>query len=283
MDRWYLLARQVLAAAWRWRWLLVVSAWSVSLIGWVAASAVPDIYESQARLYVDADAVLTPLLRGIAIDTATANQLEILQKTLLSRPNLNKLIGMTDLNLSVSNPQQREGLVQNLGREIKLTAEGRNLFTVAYRNSNPKLANGVVSGLVNIFMDQANASNRADMENAQRFLNQQIASYEVQLRAAEQRRADFRRKYLDILPLESNGGVSRLDNARIAVRDLEAQLKDALARREALQEEARITPQLLERGTSTGGSLRASQDQLTAAEAKLAELRARFTDHHPDV
>ena len=61
-----------------------------------------------------------------------------------------------------------------------------------------------------------------------------------------------------------------MDNARIAVRDLEAQLKDALARREALQEEARITPQVLERGTSTGGSLPASQDQLTAAEAKLA-------------
>src|SRR5262249_51736249 len=127
MERWYPLIRQVLTATWRWRWLLVLSAWGTSLIGWAAGSTVPDAYESQARLYVDADAVLTPLLRGIAIDTQTANQLEIMQKTLLSRPNLNKLISITDLNLSVSSPQQRDGLVQGLGREVKVTAEGRNL------------------------------------------------------------------------------------------------------------------------------------------------------------
>lgn len=281
MERWYVLARQVLASAWRRRWLLVMAAWAVCLIGWAGASSIPDAYETQARLYVDADAVLTPLLRGLAIDTATANQLEIMQKTLLSRPNLGKLIAATDLNLSVSNPQQRDLLVQSLGREIKISGEGRNLFTVSYRNSNPKLAHDVVAGLVNIFMEEANASNRSDMQNAQKFLNQQIASYEVQLRAAEQRRADFRRKYLDILPLESNGGVSRLDTARVAVRDLEADLRDATAKRDSLQQEARLTPPLLSRDRSGGPS--SYEEQLAAAQAKLAELRAKFTEQHPDV
>src|SRR5207248_1891976 len=138
----------------------------------------------------------------------------------------------------------------------------------------------VVAGLVTIFMEQANASNRADMGNAQKFLNQQITSYEVQLRKAEQRRAEFRRKYLDILPLESNGGVSRLDTARIAVRDLEAQIEDAKARRQALQEEARITPPAIDRAL---GAARSSPDQIAAAEAKLSELKVRFTDQHPDV
>src|ERR1051326_5166358 len=247
MERWYPLIRQVLAAAWRWRWLLVLSAWGISLVGLVAPSGVPDVYESQARLYVDADAVLTPLLRGLAVDTQTANQVEILQKTLLSRPNLNKLVSITDLNLSVSTPQQRDGLVQGLGRAVKLTAEGRNLFTLAYRNSSPKMAHDVVAGLVNIFMDQASASNRSDMENAQKFLNQQIASYELQLRAAEQRRADFRRKYVDILPLESNGGESRLDSARVSVRNLEADVRDAIMRRDALRQEGEKTPPGLSR------------------------------------
>lgn len=280
MEHWYVLSRQLLVAAWRQRWLLVGAAWGVCLIGWAGIYTIPDSYESQARLYVDADAILTPLLRGLAIDTATANQLEIMQKTLLSRPNLDKLIAATDLNLSVTNPQQREQLIQRLGHDIKVTAEGRNLFTVAYRNASPRIAHDVIAALVNVFMDQANASNRADMDNAQKFLNQQIASYEVQLRAAENRRADFRQKYLDILPLESNGGVSRLDNARVNVRDLESELKDAIARREALQEEARITPPVISRNIAT---ITSSQEQLAAAEAKLADLRVRFTDQHPDV
>src|SRR5690348_1710999 len=106
MERWYLLVRQASATAWRWRWLLVATAWSVCLAGWAAVATIPDYYASEARLYVDADAVLTPLLRGLAIDTATANQLDVMQKTLLSRPNLEKLIAMTDLELGAKNPEQ---------------------------------------------------------------------------------------------------------------------------------------------------------------------------------
>ena len=242
MERWYFLVRQVLASAWRQRWLLVAAAWAVCLAGWIGVYSIPDSYESSGRLYVDADAILTPLLKGLSIDTATANQLEIMQKTLLSRPNLEKLIAATDLNLAVTTPQQKEQLIMGLGRELKITADGHNLFTVAYRDKDPRLAQQVISGLLNIFMERATASNRSDMENAQKFLNQQIASYETQLRAAEQRRADFRHKYMDILPLESNGGVSRLGSLRVTIRDLEADLKDALAKQAALQQAERTTP-----------------------------------------
>lgn len=285
MENWYFLSRQVLACAWRQRWLLIASAWAVCIVGWTGVYMVPDSYESSGRLYVDADAILTPLLHGLAIDTATANQLDIMQKTLLSRPNLEKLISTTELNLSVNTPQQKEQLVKELGRELSISSEGRNLFVVTYRDKDPRRARDVVAGLINIFMERATSSNRSDMENAQKFLNQQIASYEAQLRAAEQRRAEFRRKYIDILPLESNGGVSRLDSARVSVRSLDADLQDAFAKRTALQEEARLTPQVLPVGTVSGGvfGTPSGPDPLAAAEAKLAELRSRYTDRHPDV
>jgi polysaccharide chain length determinant protein (PEP-CTERM system associated) len=278
MERWYFLVRQVLALAWRQRWLLVAAAWAVCIAGWIGVYTIPDSYESSGRLYVDTDAILTPLLHGLAIDT-TANQLEIMQKTLLSRANLEKLIAATDLNLAVTNPQQKEQLVARLGHDLKITADGRNFFTVAYRDRDPRIAQEVVAGILNIFMERATASNRSDMENAQKFLNQQIASYEKQLRAAEQRRADFRHKYMDILPLESNGGVSRLGSLRVTIRDLEADLKDALAKQAALQQAERTTPP-----TFAAGARPSDQNaSLAAAEAKLTELRSRLTDQHPDV
>jgi polysaccharide chain length determinant protein (PEP-CTERM system associated) len=282
MELWYLVARKALAAAWLRRWLVVATAWGVCVLGWVGVFFVPETYESQARLYVDADAVLTPLLRGIAIDTTTANQLEILQKTLLSRPNLDKLISITSLNLAVSGPQQRERMVAFLGDGVKLTSEGRNLFTLRFRNVDPQLAHDVVAGLTNIFMEQATAANRTDMLNAQKFLREQIASYEKQLRGAEQRRAEFRAKYLDILPLESNGGVSRLDSARVSVRELEAQQNDAVMKRDALKQEASLTSPVIMYGpgpSAPGGP----NEALANAEFKLAELRTRLTDDNPDV
>jgi len=284
MEGWVHLLRQIAAVTWRRRWLLIAAAWGVCLIGWTAVWLVPSSYESKARLYVDTDAILTPLLRGLAIDSATASQLELMQKTLLSRPNLEKLIATTSLEAGVTTPQAKEALVSRLGQEIKISGEAHDLFTISYRNPNPERARDVVAALVNIFMENATGSDRSEMANAQQFLNQQIASYEGQLRAAEERRADFRRKYLDILPLESNGGISRLDSARAGVRDLEMQLRDATARRTALQQEAQNTPQLLPMGAigSAGGASTAAAE-LATAEAKLAELRTRYTEEHPDV
>src|SRR5215831_18831308 len=127
MDRLYVLARQILAAAWHQRWLLIGSCWAICLLGWAGVYAIPDVYETQARLYVDADAVLTPLLRGLAIDTATANQLDIMQKTLLSRPNMAKLISVTDLNNTATSAEQKERMIERLAHAIKVSAEARNL------------------------------------------------------------------------------------------------------------------------------------------------------------
>jgi polysaccharide chain length determinant protein (PEP-CTERM system associated) len=282
MQLWYLVVRKAFAAAWRRRWLAVATAWLVCLLGWAAVFLIPQTYESQARLYVDTDAVLTPLLTGLAIDTTTASQLEIMQKTLLSRPNLDKLINSTSLNLNATTPAARQFLIAELGQQTKLGSEAKNLFTVTYRNTDPQLAHDVVAGLINIFLDVATSSNRADMVNARKFLQEQIASYEKQLRAAERRRADFREKYLDILQLESGG--SRLDNARVAVRDLKAQSNDAVSKRDALKQEVSTTPQALDfGGRSVTGAPISQNDQLSVAQAKLVELRTRLTDENPDV
>src|SRR5947207_10087229 len=184
MENLQVLVRQVLASAWRKRWMLVATAWAVCLVGWASVSTLPDTYESHARIYVDADAILNPLLRGLAIDSAMANQLDMMQRTLLSRPNLDKLINMTDLNISAIEPQQREKLIERLGREIKVSSEGRNLFTVTYRNANPQLARDVRAGVVTIFMEQPNGSNRRDRGDGQEVRNEQSTSRALHLQTA---------------------------------------------------------------------------------------------------
>ena len=57
MENLQVLVRQVLASAWRKRWMLVATAWAVCLVGWASVSTLPDTYESHARIYVDADAI----------------------------------------------------------------------------------------------------------------------------------------------------------------------------------------------------------------------------------
>ena len=275
---------QHLISAWRRRWYGVAAAWIICGVGWASIYAMPNQFESNARLYVDADAVLTPLLKGLVADSAPVSQLDVLQRTLLSGPNLEKLIGKTDLDLSIIRPGDRESLVQRLQANIKVVSQTRNLFTISYRNPNPKLAYDVVRTLLTIFIESATGGNRNDMDNARRFLEHQISSYEQQLRAAERRRADFRSKYMDILPPDGGGGgTTAVEAARSNARQIEGQFIDSKMKRDALKQELANTPQLLvvEHGSAGGGG--GGQSRLAQAVQELNDLRLRLTDAHPDV
>jgi polysaccharide chain length determinant protein (PEP-CTERM system associated) len=265
----------------------VIVAWLVCGIGWVAVYMIPNQFESGARLYVDADAVLTPLLRGIAADSAPTTQLEILQRTLLSRPNLEKLISKTDLDLTLNSPSDRERLLSRLATDIKVTPQTKNLFTIYYRDKSPKLAHDVVQTLLTIFVESATGGSRSDMENARRFLERQIQSYEQQLRAAEKRRADFRARYLEILPADNNPNVPALEGARSTAQQLEGKLQDALIARDALKQEVENTPPMLvvESGGPNGTTVNGApvKTRLQEAQDQLRMLLLKDTDQHPDV
>ena len=140
-----------LHAAWRRRWMGVTVAWMVCGAGWVLVYAIPDQFESSARMFVDADAVLTPLLRGLAADLSPTTQLEILQRTLLSRPNMEKLVSKTDLELTLNSPSDRERLLTRLAAEVKVVPQTKNLFTITYRDKSATLAHDVVKSSPDYF------------------------------------------------------------------------------------------------------------------------------------
>lgn len=283
MDLATLMLSKYLRAAWRRRWLGVITAWLVCGMGWVGVYMIRNQYESGARMFVDADAILTPLLRGLAVDSAPATQLEILQRTLLSRPNLEKLISKTDLDMALYDPSDRERLLSRLSVEIKVTPQTRNLFTITYRDRSPKLAHDVVQTLLTIFVESATGGSRTDMENARRFLERQIQSYEQQLRAAEKRRADFRGRYMEILPADNNPNVPALEGARGQAQQLEGKLQDAVISRDAMKQEVENTPPMLvvEAGGLSG--VPQMRSRMQEAEDQLRNLLLKDTDQHPDV
>jgi polysaccharide chain length determinant protein (PEP-CTERM system associated) len=274
--------RRYAVSAWRHRWIAVALAWVICIGGWVEVAAMPNVYEASARLYVDADNVLTPLLKGLALDNSLNNEIDVLQRTLLSRPNLEKLVSKTDLELTVRSPTDLERLVAQLGTEIHIVPQTRNLFTISYRNAQPQLAHDVVNTILNIFIESKSGNDRSDMDNARQFLAQQIAGYEAKLREAETKRAQFRAKYIDLLP--GDGGVTRLDAARENARTLEGQLADAVGRRDRLAQELATTPPTLVVETDAGEAPGvAGGGDLASAQRRLQELLATETDQNPAV
>ncbi|MGH6968915.1 MAG: Wzz/FepE/Etk N-terminal domain-containing protein, partial [Stellaceae bacterium] len=272
---------QYLHAIWRRKWITALTAWAVCVVGWSVVAMLPNRYESYTRIYVDADQLLTPLLRGIAIDVDPAQQLDVLQRTLLSRPNMEELMHMADLDHRVRTQADKDALIQQLMQRIVIQPQTHNLFTISYQDSNATMARNVVQSLLTIFAESTTGTQRTELDNAQRFLNDQLALYEKQLRATEQRRADFRAQHLDVL--NGAASASSIDAMRNQFQQLHDDLQDTTARRDELQHEIDILIPSVGADTATvAASPGAAEQQLAQLERQLAELRTRYTDEYPD-
>jgi len=52
----------ILYGVWRKRIIAISVAWVICVVGWVFVAQVPNKYESEARIHVDAETFLKPLL-----------------------------------------------------------------------------------------------------------------------------------------------------------------------------------------------------------------------------
>ena len=285
----------ILQAMWRRKWLGVGVAWLVCAIGWVGVAFIATKYESSARVYLNADPLLTPLLHGLAADTNPTRQLDFLQRTLLSRQNMEELGRLTDLDAGLNEPAQKDALYKRLASAIDIRPITPNLMAISYRDHDPQLAKNVVQSLLTIFAERTTGSSRTDMDNAQRFLDEEIASYRDKLRAAERRRADLAQQYPDIVSDRSPGAPvaddarSRVEQTRDALARAQGDLDDTLAKREALRKQLASVPPMLSvdrapQVVMAGGKMMSSSDaQLAQLRSNLDTLRLKYTDKHPDV
>jgi uncharacterized protein involved in exopolysaccharide biosynthesis len=93
--------------AWRYRWYGVAAAWLVAIAGWIFVFLMPNRYEASARVYVDTQSVLRPLLAGVAVQPNVDQMVVMMSRTLISRPNVERLIRMSDMDVRVKTPEER--------------------------------------------------------------------------------------------------------------------------------------------------------------------------------
>lgn len=274
----------LLRSVWLRRWYALAVAWLVTLGGWAYVSNIPDKYESSAQIYIDTDTMLKDLLRGVTVSVDVNRQVQVMQKTLFSRPNMERVVRMADLDLNATTESQISGLVGRLQGNVKLSPLAPNLFRLSYEDGNPQVAKRVVQSLLTIFVESNLGRSRQDISQARRFLDEQIRDYERQLAEAEQRRAQFRRENMGLLPGEGNY-YNRMQHERGLVLRLRRELHEAELTRNELYEHLQTVPKYVAiRTAGADGDNYTSLQRVSDLRRRLAEYDANgFTDMHPDV
>ena len=178
------LIRRHLREMWHRRWIGLTTAWVVALVGIAVVYRIPERFEASARVYVDTQTLLKPLLQGLAVQPNVDQQVLMMSRTLLSRPNIERVVRMSDLDIKAVSDKQREDLVEAVTRTVTMTGDVRtNLYQLAYRDPDPERARKVVQSLVTIFVESSIGDKRQDSRAAVRFLDDQIKHYEQSLTA----------------------------------------------------------------------------------------------------
>ncbi|MDB3935109.1 chain length-determining protein [Granulosicoccus sp.] len=269
----------------RFRWTALLAAWVLALGGWYSVYNMPAKYQATARVFVDSNEVLQPLLRGITVQPDVNERVSLMSRTLLNRPNLAKLAQMTELDSAAATDYEKELLIDNLGRQVQLSGvrDNPSLYNLSYTSQDPQVARRVVQALITIFVESTMGDERADSQSAQSFLDQQIKLYETRLAEAEKRLSDFKRDNAGKMPGEAGGYYQRLDSAVALERSAQLELRETQKRRDSLVRQLKSeSPTVL---VSSGAQSAQSQldRQLEQHYAELAALTLRYTDRHPKI
>lgn len=263
---------------WSRRWQGLWAAWLTAAVGLLLVLALTPRYEASASIYVDTQSILRPLMQGMTVQPNADQQVAMLSRMLISRPNVERLLEMVDLGAADDRDARREAQVDTVLRWVQVKSTGRdNLYTLSYRDPDPRRAMRVVDSLVKIFVESSRSVGRGDSAAAKAFLDEQIPLYREKLEAAESRLRDFRLRHADYFGAEGSQPASMESDLAAQLAKVRLELREALRAQEAAKSalhgavmgEVIPTPDL--------------DARIAVQQRSLDTLLQRYADGHPDV
>lgn len=269
------------------RWLALFVAAVVGLICAAGAALIPERFEASASVYVDTQTVLKPMMVGLTYQPDVDQQVRMLAKTLISRPNVERVLEHPELGFKFASPLEREAAINRLTDRIKVVAAGgSNFYSIVYRDSDPVRARQLVDFIVNLFLNSGANEKRKDSKDASRFIDEQIRSNEVKLVDAESRLKDFKVRNFGVSGVSNQDYFARISTLSDEVTKLRNELHAAEQSRDAYRKAlAAEDPQLPAESLPgvTAPSATEVDGRLDAQRKQLDDLLRRFTEDHPDV
>jgi polysaccharide chain length determinant protein (PEP-CTERM system associated) len=236
-------------STWRHRWLALAIACVLAVAGWVLIFMMPDRYEAQASVLVDARTALKPALEGLALQQDVGVELSYVRESLLANPTLLDVAAHVGiLPASNTDPVRAERALGVLRKHITLKMQsaddrpemgfsGGTTYAILYQDTNRPRALEVVTVLLQKLINETLGGKQQGSESAQQFLESQVKDYEKRLRNAEDRLAEFKSRNFGLMPSQQGGYFVELQKETELVEDTKTKVLVAESRRAALEKQ----------------------------------------------
>ncbi len=245
---------------WYFRWTFAITVVTVLCASALYILQMPNVYDAWAQVYVNKDTPLAAATHGVSLAGDHDGAAEVAQRTLLDDANLERVVRQLNPGAASSKTSLTKA-VTHLRSAIHVAPDqGDGFVEFHYGDTDPVRARNVVKLVLETFISTTVDHNRQELDDAGRFLDQQIASYETMLSDSQTKMLNFRAQHPAVANMLANAP---------AVADLgyagdTAEIQPTAAR------PAPAAPS-------------ATAQQVAALQAQLSNLRTQYTDQYPDV
>ena len=277
-------------AVWRRRvWFLVPL-----VLGVVAAVAalqvLPRTYRAVTTVLVEPQKVPADYVKP-TVTTSIEERLRTIEPQIKNRDNMERIIREMDLYPELKGKASMDQVLDQARRDLTVRLQG-NTFYIYFVGRDPVKVARTANRVAEVFMDGNLRLRENQAQGTSTFLEAELAKTKHRLEVQEGKIAAFKRLNMGDLPEQRDTNLRGVEQLQTKLEINMDALDKAETRRLLLQSQiAELQRQhrssSSRRSTSTGlaGAPSAPEppSRLDQLRTQLAELRARYTDRHPDV
>lgn len=252
-------------------WILVPMGLGVAAA--VAAwQLLPPVYRASTLIMAEPQKVPTDYVKS-TVTTNLQERLKSIEQQITNRENLSRVVRELELYPELRREEGLGAAVVQARRDLTIQVLGQTVLRIHFRGREPEQVAATANRLAELFI-QDNLQVREDQaKTTSSFLESELTVMRRRLEEQEARIAEFKLIHMGALPEQRDTNMGSVGQLQQKLRIVEDQLGQAQIQRAILEREATATTL----GPAQG------PDPLAQLRLELANLRAQYTENHPDV
>lgn len=250
----------------------------------VALEMLPPTYQATTQVMVEPQKVPADYVKP-TVTTRMEERMRTIEPQIKNRSNIERIIREMNLYPELQREFSMERMVDEVRKDLLVRIQGETFF-ITFKGPDPVKAAATANRIAELFIEKNLRLRKDQAEGTSSFLEAELAATKRRLELQEARIAAIKQMHMGELPEQRDTNLRQIEQLQSKLEINMDALDRAETRKLVLQREmadVRYPEYRARRASPSLPAAPAPPSRLDKLRDELVELRARYTDRHPDV